>query len=160
MRWGSIMLEYEEKIKKFLTENSIKAEYIHFDKTVHTVEDACRESGAKPDDFVKTICMVDSNGETIVALVLGSYRASTSRVAKALGIERPNVVTPEQAQEKTGYLVGGISPFGYKAIFLIDPKVMEKEFVYVGGGAPSALVKISPKEVQRVNKGKITRVRK
>lgn len=154
------MNQYEEKLKKFLQDHKIQAEHIHFDESVHTVEEACQQTNAQPDDFIKTICMISNDGKTISAIVLGSNRASTSRVAKALNIERPNVATPEQALEKTGYLVGGTPPFGYEATFLIDPKVTEKEFVYVGGGAPTALVRIAVKELLRVCKGRIVRVRK
>lgn len=143
-----------------MQENGIKGEYLHFEKSVHTVEDACREANAQPDDFVKTICMITNDGKVIGALVLGSHRASTDRVAKALNIERPHVATPAEALEKTGYLVGGTPPFGYEATFLIDPKVMEKDIVYVGGGTPNALVKIGPKEVQRINHGIIARIHK
>ncbi|MBI2545528.1 MAG: hypothetical protein HYW22_02975 [Candidatus Aenigmarchaeota archaeon] len=153
-------IEYEEKFKKFLQENGIKGEHLHFEKSVHTVEDACREANAQPDDFVKTICMITNDGKVIGALVLGSDRASTERVAKALNMERPHVVTPEQALEKTGYLVGGTPPFGYDATFIIDTKVMEKDIVYAGGGTPNALFKINPKELQRINHGIIVRVRK
>ncbi len=156
----SIMNEYEEKLGKFLQENKIKGEHLHFEKSVHTVEDACREANAQPDDFVKTICMITNSGKVIGALVPGSCRTSTERVAKALNIKRPHVATPEQALEKTGYLVGGTPPFGFEATFVIDRKVMEKDVVYVGGGSPNALVKISPKEVQRINQGIIARVRK
>lgn len=154
------MEPYEEKLRQFLKKKKVVAEHLHFDKSVHTVEDACREAHAEPDDFVKTICMVAEDGRVIGALVLGSDRASTERVAKALGIERPQVATPEQALEKTGYLVGGTPPFGYEATFVIDEKVMGKDVVYVGGGTPNALVRISPREVQRINHGTIARVRK
>lgn len=154
------MNQYEEKLKKFLQDNNIKAEHIHFEETVHTVEDACKATNAQPDDFIKTICMIDQEDNTIGALVPGSYRASTSRVGKALNIERPNIATPEEALERTGYLVGGTPPFGYKATFLIDPLIMEKEFIYAGGGAPSALTKISTDELLKVCKGEIIRVRK
>jgi Cys-tRNA(Pro)/Cys-tRNA(Cys) deacylase len=155
-----MMKEYEEKLRKFLQKNNVKGEQLHFEKSVHTVADACAETDAKPDDFVKTICMITNNGKIVAAMVLGSYRASTKRVAKALDMEIPSVATPEQALEKTGYLVGGTPPFGYEATFLIDPKIMEKSIVYVGGGTPNALVKINPKEVQRINHGIIARVRK
>ena len=154
------MNEYEEKLKRFLHGHNIQGEHLHFEKSVHTVEDACRETKAQPDDFVKTICMITNDGKVIGALVLGSYRASTERVAKALNIEKPHVATPKEALEKTGYLVGGTPPFGYEATFLIDPKVIEKDIVYVGGGTPNALVRISPKEVQRINQGIIVRVQK
>ena len=118
------------------------------------------QTGAQPEDFLKTICMIGQEGQLIAAVVLGSYRASTTRVGEALNIPRPEIATAEQALEKTGYLVGGIAPFGYEATFLIDPLVMEKEVVYVGGGAPSALTKISPKEILRLNKGTVLRIRK
>jgi Cys-tRNA(Pro)/Cys-tRNA(Cys) deacylase len=154
------MKEYEEKLKQFLQLNNVEAEHIHFSETVHTVEDACKVVNAQPDDFIKTICMVAGDGSVIGAIVLGSCRASTSRVSKALNIERPDVATPEQVLDVTGYLVGGTPPFGYEATFLLDPLVMEREFVYVGGGSPSALVKISIKELKRVNHGVVVRVRK
>jgi prolyl-tRNA editing enzyme YbaK/EbsC (Cys-tRNA(Pro) deacylase) len=152
--------ECEDKLKRFLQENSVKCEHLHFERSVHTVEDACREAKAQPDDFVKTICMIASDGKVVCALVLGSNRASTERVSKVLNIERPDIAAPEQALEKTGYLVGGTPPFGYEAVFLIDDKIMEKDTVYAGGGTPNALVKISPKEIQRINHGIIARVRK
>lgn len=150
----------EQKLANYMKENNVNGKFIVFKKSVHTVEDACREVGANPDDFVKTICMIDENGNVISALVLGSYRASTSRVSKVLEINKPHVATPEEALEKTGFLVGGTPPFGYNATFIIDPKVIEKDSVYAGGGTPYALVKISPKEILRINNGKIARVRK
>ncbi len=154
------MNQYEAKLKEFIKRGNVDCEYVSFKETVHTVEDACRATGAQPDAFVKTICMIDENNKVICALVLGSDRASTSQVAKALKINRPAVASPEQALKKTGYLVGGTPPFGYEAIFLIDPTIMEKKEIYVGGGHPNALIRITPQEVQRINKGIITKVRK
>jgi len=154
-----LMENCEEKLKQFMKEQDVRAEHLHFEKSVHTVEDACREAKAAPEDLVKTICLLTKDGKMIGALVLGSDRASTGRIAKALNIEKPRVATPEEA-EKTGYLVGGMPPFGYKAIFLIDSKVMEKKLVYAGGGTPNALVRIAPEEVKRINNGLIVRIRK
>ena len=66
----------------------------------------------------------------------------------------------EEILKKTGYPCGGTPSFGYNAEFLIDPKVMEKEIVYTGGGSENSLVKILTKELQKSNNGKIVRVRK
>jgi prolyl-tRNA editing enzyme YbaK/EbsC (Cys-tRNA(Pro) deacylase) len=104
--------------------------------------------------------MIDSNNNLIVAIVKGEDRASTSRVAKALEIQRPRTTTPDEILQKTNYPCGGTPSFGYKAIFLIDPKVMEKEIIYTGGGSQNSLVKISTKELQKANNAKIVRVRK
>jgi prolyl-tRNA editing enzyme YbaK/EbsC (Cys-tRNA(Pro) deacylase) len=151
-------MDYEIKLKKYIEENNIEAEHMHFEKSVHTVEEACEQTNAQPDDFIKSICMIGEIG-TVVAIVSGSQRASTTRVAQAVGSD-VRIATPQEVLERTGYIVGGTPPFGYPAIFLIDPIVMEKDFVYAGGGTPNALIKITPKEIQKANEGILARVRK
>jgi prolyl-tRNA editing enzyme YbaK/EbsC (Cys-tRNA(Pro) deacylase) len=154
------MSGYEEKLKKFLQDSGIKAEHLSFEQSCHSVEEAAKAANVNKEDIVKNICMVGSHGNIITAIVKGEDRASTKRAAKALNIERPRIATPGEILEKTGYPCGGLPSFGYQAIFLIDPKVMEKEIVYSSGGSENSLLKISPKEMQRVNNGLIVRIRK
>jgi len=85
----TFMKEYEEKLKGFIAEHNIEAEHLSFEQSCHSVEDAAKAVGADPDQFVKSICMTDDDSELIVAIVKGEDRASTKRVAKALGIEDP-----------------------------------------------------------------------
>lgn len=151
---------YEEKLKEFLQTNNIKAQHLSFNQSCHSVEEAARAANARPQDFVKNICMIDSKGNLIVAIVKGEDRASTKQVGKVLNIERPRTATPDEILEKTGYPCGGTPSFGYQAQFLIDPKVMEMDTVYTGGGSENSLVKISAKELQKSNQAEIVRVRK
>jgi prolyl-tRNA editing enzyme YbaK/EbsC (Cys-tRNA(Pro) deacylase) len=153
-------MDYEQKLQDYIKKNKIKAEHLTFKQSCHSVADAAKAVNANPDDFIKSMCVVDSQGYLIVAIVRGEDRASTKRVSKALNIKRPEIANPKQILEKTGYPVGGVPPFGYNARFLIDPKVMEKEYIYGGGGSPKALTKISPLEMKKGNKGKIIRIRK
>lgn len=154
------MKEFEDKLKKYLMTNKIDAKQYVFENICHSVDEAAAAANASPEDFVKSICMVKSDGELIVAIVKGEDRASTSRVGKALNIETPRIATPEEIEKKTGYMCGGVPAFGYEAIFLIDPKVMEAEYVYTGGGSPYSLTKIAPKIMHEANKGQIMRIRK
>jgi Cys-tRNA(Pro)/Cys-tRNA(Cys) deacylase len=110
--------------------------------------------------YIKSICMMCSSGNFIVAVVRGEEVASTSRVAKALNIDTPLISNPDEVLEKAGYPCGGVPAFGYKAIFLVDPKVMEREFIYTGGGSPYSLTKISTKVLQQINNGQVVRIRK
>ena len=151
---------YEEKLNSFLKENNSDAKLLIFDKSCHSVAEAAETAKCLSNSFIKSICMIDPNGNLIVAIVKGENRASTSRVSKSLSIERPRIATSEEMLEKTGYPCGGTPPFGYGAIFLIDPKVMEKEVVYGGGGSECALIKISTLELKRLNNGQIIRISK
>jgi prolyl-tRNA editing enzyme YbaK/EbsC (Cys-tRNA(Pro) deacylase) len=154
------MREYEEKLKNVINESGIEAEHLSFDQYCRSVAEAAKTVGADPDDFIKSICMIDREGNTIVAIVKGEDRASTSRVAKALGIDRPKLASPQEILGLTGFPVGGTPGFGFKAVFLMDPRVLEKEFVYSGGGSECSLVRMSTKEMLQANNGRVVRVRK
>jgi Cys-tRNA(Pro)/Cys-tRNA(Cys) deacylase len=154
------MNEYEEKIKKIIKDNGVEAEHLLFKESTHSVEEAAKAVGADPEDFVKSICMVNSEGRLIVAIVKGEDRVSTSRVGNALGIERPRVASPSEVFTLTGFPCGGTPGFGFDAEFLMDLKVLEKEMVYLGGGSEYSLVKMKTEDLQRINGAKIVKIRK
>lgn len=102
--------------------HGINAEHLRFDQSCHSVAEAAEAVNASAEDFVKNICMIGVNDELIVAIVKGEDMASTSRVAKLLGIERPR-------------LASGTPSFGFEAVWLIDERVLEKESIFTGGGS-------------------------
>lgn len=154
------MDRYEQKLKSFMDRSNLQAEHLIFNRSCHTVEEAAAAAGCTPRDLIKSICLVDGEGRLIVAIVKGEHRVSTSRVGKYFQIDPPKAATPEEIEQKTGYPCGGVPCFGYRALFLVDPQVMEQPVVYSGGGSPRALVKISPPELLAANGGKVVRVRR
>lgn len=154
-----MMNEYDRQLSQYMQKHHIDGEHLVFSQSCHSVAEAAAAAGVLPTDFVKNICMLDAQGKAIIAIVKGEDRASTSRVAKALQIERPRTAKPAEILEKTGYPCGGTPSFGYEARFLIDPKVMEKDIVYTGGGSEYALVRVSTRELIRANQGRIVRIR-
>lgn len=77
--------------------------------------------GRGPEDLVKNVCLVDEDSRFIVAIVKGVDRASTSRVAQALGARKVRAAFPAEVLERTGYPAGGTPSFGYEGILLIAP---------------------------------------
>ena len=156
------MDKYEEKLKEYIKINNIKSEHLSFEQSCHSVEEAARTVNADPEDFVKNICMIDLEGNLIVAIVKGEDKASLDNVAAALGTSKSKIriAKPEEMLEKAGYPCGGTPSFGYSARFLVDERVMEKEIVYTGGGSETSLIKVSPKELLNANRGQIAKLRK
>ena len=151
---------YEQRMCAYIEEQHIRAENLSFDQSCHSVEVAAHAVGASPEELVKNICLLDSNGQLITAIVKGEDRVSVSRIAKALQKEGLRLATPEEILAKTGYPWGGTPSFGYQALFLIDPKVMERETVFTGGGSETSLVKIQTEELVRANQGTLLRIRR
>jgi len=149
---------YEEKLKRFIEDNGIRCEHFHFVQSCHSVEDAMKASGAKRDDFIKSICMLDDDGSLIVGIVMGENKVDAGEVGRILGIRKPVIAKPDVVQKKTGFPCGGTPPFGFEALYLIDPRVMEKEVVWGGGGSERSLTRIVPEEMRKANKGRIAKI--
>ena len=143
-----------------MKKNAIKGQHLHFEASCHSVKEAAEAAKAAETDFVKNICMIADSGKLIVAILKGEDKVDPKLVGEAAGLNPPRFATPAEILEKTGYPMGGTPSFGYAALFLIDPCVMEQEIVYSGGGSAQSLVKISPRELVTANKGAIVRVRK
>ncbi|WP_028584434.1 aminoacyl-tRNA deacylase [Desulfogranum mediterraneum] len=154
------MKEYEEKLIAYLEQEESDAEHLSFAQSCHSVAEAAAAAECDPEDVVKSICMIDSDKNMIVAIVKGEDRASTSRVGKALNIARPRTASPEEIIDYTGFPCGGTPSFGYSATFVVDPKVLEKSVVYTGGGSARSLVRVSPETLLRLNQAMVARVRK
>ncbi len=156
------MSKYSGNIKKFLIENNIKAEFLKFDNSVHSVREAVEVSGFPVERFTKSIVMLTSDNDIVIAVVAAENRASTERVRKALRLcQRPRLASAEESEKYLGQQLGGNSPLPpLNAKVLIDQKVLEKEWILVGGGDDRSLVKISIEELTRVIPYTKVRVRK
>lgn len=144
-----------------MAESGVAGELLWFDSSCHSVAEAAASAKADPLGFVKNICMVLPDGRLAVAIVKGEDRASTTNVARVLGLaERPRTAAPDEILQKTGYPCGGTPSFGYPAVFLVDERVLERNLVYTGGGSTQALVRIGVADLLKANGGRVCRIRK
>ena len=139
-----------EKLRRFLNEKNVDSELLEFKQSVHTVKEAADAANAKPEDFVKSITFV-SEDRVVVGIVLGNCRVDAGKVSLAAGVKKLKMATPSQIRSFSGFEAGGVPPFGFRASFIADRSVFEKNIVYAGGGSNRALVRISPNEMLRVN---------
>ena len=143
------------RLQGFIIEQHIQADVLVFDKSTHSVAEAALVVGAAAEDFVKNICLIGSGGQLILAVVKGEDHVDRRKVGYVLGIPAPRLATPAEILDRTGYPCGGTPSFGFKAIFLIDERVLDKEIVFSGGGSENTLMRVSPAEIQRVNDARI-----
>lgn len=152
------MQSFERKLIAYVDESQIKAEHLRFDKSIHTVEECVNATGFPIEEITKSVVM-NLNGRCVVGLVPAKFRVSTSRVAKLLEIPKIDIANAEEVLQMTGYPVGGMPFVGYSAIRLVDPKILELEYIYTGGGSDKSLLKLWISEIEQMNP-KIVRIRK
>jgi Cys-tRNA(Pro)/Cys-tRNA(Cys) deacylase len=110
-------------------------EYDRGDATRGFGREAAEALGLDHDRVFKTLLVV-ADDELVVAVVPVSGRLSLKRVATAVGAKRAQLCDPAVAERSSGYVVGGISPFGQRRRLrtVVDETADAFDVVYVSGG--------------------------
>ena len=92
--------------------------------------------GVELDRVFKTLIATVDDGNHVVAIVPVSGQLSLKELAAAVGGKRAEMCLPATAERLTGYVVGGISPFGQKRPLpvVIDETCVLFDSIFVSGG--------------------------
>lgn len=112
-------------------------------------EVAARQLKADEHQVIKTLVMEDDKGNPFLILMHGDKEVSAKTFARSLGVKAVNPSTPEVAHKHTGYVVGGISPFGTrKALKIyIEASILDLPKIYINAGKKGLLAEMAPKEL-------------
>jgi Cys-tRNA(Pro)/Cys-tRNA(Cys) deacylase len=111
-------------------------------------KEAADALGLDHDRVFKTL-VVTADGAEAVAIVPVSCLVGLKQVGNALGAKRVEMCDPERAQRITGYVVGGISPFGQKKKLptVIDETCSLFETIFVSVGKRGVDVEVRPDDL-------------
>jgi prolyl-tRNA editing enzyme YbaK/EbsC (Cys-tRNA(Pro) deacylase) len=144
---------------EFMKENAVPGEILNLSSPTPTVEAAAQAVGTKPERIVKSILFL-VKGAPVLAISSGLRVIERRAIAQLynVGRKRVKLADPETMLQISGYEVGAMPPFGHlKALpTLIDGRVLEHPYVFAGGGAENALVRLNPQDILRVTKAKVT----
>ncbi len=109
---------------------------------VHSVEQAARERGQKPEQVVRSIVFRLAQGDFLMVLIAGRLQVSWPALRSYLGQSRLTMASEAEVLSATGYPVGAVSPFGLPAAMrtLIDESVLSQEEISIGSGERYATV--------------------
>lgn len=144
---------YSEKLELGLSSKNVWHRFIEFSEPVKTVEQAGRK--VQVEKIAKSIVMVDSAGDSLLAIVPAKSKVSHKKLKSILAVRDVRLATPEEVLRYSGYPVGGVPPFNNISRILLDPQVLEKETAIVGGGDVNKLLEVRTRDIVAILSPKI-----
>lgn len=123
--------------------------------TVHTYDydpgaervglQAAEALGEAPSRVLKTL-MAEVDGKPVCVIVPSDEEVSMKKLASAFGGKSASMMKPADAERLTGFVVGGISPFGQKKQVptAIEEAALAHDAVYMNGGQRGLQVRLAP----------------
>ena len=134
---------------RYLKRKDVSFELVKYEHEEKGAEFAARATGFPLDRTVKTL-VVDLGGRNYcLALLPGDRQLDLKQLAQVFAVKRAAMAATAAAERLTGYLVGGISPFGTKQVL---PAVMEKRIrkyaeVLINAGQRGVMLKMAPEDI-------------
>ncbi|MGD9364051.1 MAG: aminoacyl-tRNA deacylase [Desulfobacteraceae bacterium] len=142
---------------QFLKQNRITHQTVKYDHKEKGAEYAARAVGFPLGQTIKTLVVALDSHRYALVMMPGDRQVSMKKVAKACNAKRAAMADTTTAQRLTGYLVGGISPFGTKNPLkaVMDASLPPNEAVMINAGQRGIMVKIAPGDIIDILKADI-----
>jgi Cys-tRNA(Pro)/Cys-tRNA(Cys) deacylase len=97
-----------------------------------------------------------------LALLPGHRELDLKKLASSLGIKRTAMVDIKTAERLTGYLVGGISPFGTQQRLetVMESSVLNSGEIQINAGKRGVMVKMAPGDIVKALDCKVASIAK
>lgn len=132
-------------------------EYHHQAGSDYGIE-AAAATGVDGSQIFKTLLAELPHGELVVGVVPVVCRLDLKALARAAGAKKATMADPTLAERRTGYVIGGISPFGQRNRHrtFVDESAELYDEVYVSGGRRGLEVVVAPSSLQQILDARFT----
>jgi len=142
--------DVQQRIHGFLDASGVEYEVMDCDPEHADTVVFCERYGIPLDKSVNTILVkAKTGGERFAACVLlADSRLDVNRVVrKRLEARRVSFASADETRELTGMEIGGVTPICLPEDLplWIDNRVMQADYIILGGGNRSSKIKISPR---------------
>lgn len=105
--------------------------------------------GVPPDRSANTIVVASKGAEPsyVACVLLATTSLDVNNVVRReMSVRKASFAAADPVRELTGMEIGGVTPFGLPAELpiLVDGRVMEPEWIILGGGNRSSKLRVAP----------------
>lgn len=139
-----------QRVRDAAARKGVELDIRIFDASTHTAAEAAATVDAELGQIVKSLVFVapadDGSLEPLICLVSGPNRVDLARLAAVTGERDIRRATAREAQELTGFVIGGIPPFGHAKPVrtIMDPDLGRFQVVWAAAGTATAVFPVPP----------------
>lgn len=139
-----------QRVREAAARKGVELDIRVFDESTHTAADASAALDAELGQIVKSLVFVapsaDGELEPVLCLVSGPNRVDVARLAAVTGERDIRRATAREAQDLTGFTIGGIPPFGHSRTVrtIMDPDLGRFQTVWAAAGTATAVFPVPP----------------
>ena len=127
----------------------VQLKIVTFDESTHTAQEAARAVGAEVGQIVKSLVFVaerESGPDPCLVLCSGANMVDVALLSAVLTEPHMRRATADEARLLTGYVIGGIPPFGHIRPIrtVMDPDLGRFETVWAAAGTPNSVFSATP----------------
>lgn len=150
-----------ERFQNLLNEFGFELNVMELSDSTRTAQEAADAIGCSVSQIAKSLIFKGKISEKpILIIASGTNRVNEKVVKEHIG-EKLEKADADFVLEHTGFVIGGITPFGHKNTIttFIDEDLLQYEEIWAAAGTPHAVFKLTPKILVEVTKGNIISVK-
>jgi len=135
---------------QYLKQKKIAFDVLRYEHAEKGAEFAARATGYPLAQTVKTLVVeLGEKGYTLV-LLTGDKQISMKRLARVCEVKRAAMADTKTAERLTGYLIGGISPFGTRQRLpvIMDESILDFEEILINAGQRGRMLRLAPADIK------------
>ena len=147
---------------KFLEAKGIPFKFVPYEHKEKGAEFAAKATGFPLQKTIKTLVVEAGNKGFYFVLMPGDAQVDLKALAKSLGEKKAQMADAKTAEKLTGYLTGGISPFGARKRLpvVMEQSLLEHKEVLINGGQRGLLLLMNPEQIAEVTQAKVLNIAK
>ena len=134
---------------QYLNKKGINFKVVEYEHDEKGAEFAARAIGFPLERIIKTLVVDLGHKKFCFSLLPGDKQLALKQLAKVCNVKRAAMVDTATAERLTGYLVGGISPFGAKQNLtaVIEKGLLKFDRVAINAGQRRVMLIMAPGDI-------------
>ncbi len=139
-----------EKVRACLEKFGFADRIRVFDVSSATVALAAQALGCEEKRIAKSMAF-DVAGETVLVVAAGDVKIDNAKFKRAFAV-KARMLRPDQVEERVGYAVGGVCPFGVNegVKVYMDESLKRFDTVYPACGSSNSAICLTLEELERL----------